>query len=284
MQTVPDGTGPVDCSDKKKLKRAIIFIGIIPMRSILTSAGCTMKDLSWLLDTPVAHRGYHTPGIPENSMTAFQDAVRNGFTIELDVHMTKDDVLVVFHDDNLVRMTSHNKIIEYCTAAELRELVLDESKERIPALTEVLDYVNGRVGVVIEVKRHPRIGRVEEILSRNLDRYCGKFAVASFDPHILQWFYRNRPSVIRGQIAGGLRGKKLPVLQRFFLKNLFVVLISRPDFIAYEHPYLNSWIRFFTGICRIPVIVWTVRDPDTAKKFRDTGWNCIFEGFHCKKR
>ncbi len=79
-------------------------------------------------------------------MAAFQEAVRNGFTIELDVHMTKDDVLVVFHDDNLVRMTSYNKIIEDCTAAELRELVLDTTKERIPALTEVLDYENGRVG------------------------------------------------------------------------------------------------------------------------------------------
>jgi glycerophosphoryl diester phosphodiesterase len=180
-------------------------------------------------------------------------------------------------------MTSYNKSIEDCTARELHDLVLDATGERIPLLTEVLDYVHGRVGVVIDIKKHPRTGRVEEILSRYLDRYSGKFAVASFDPHILRWFYCNRPSFIRGQIAGGLKGKKLPALQRFLLKNLVVVAISRPDFIAYEYPYLNSWIRFFTGILRIPVIVWTVRDPATAKKFRETKRNSIFEGFHCRK-
>ena len=138
-----------------------------------------MKDLSWLLDTPVAHRGYHAPGIPENSMAAFCEAIQNGFTIELDVHVTKDDVLVVFHDDNLVRLTSVDKIIEDCTFAEIRKLVLEKTRERIPALAEVLDYVNGSVGLLIEIKQHPRIGNVEEILTQNLDQYPGKFAVAS---------------------------------------------------------------------------------------------------------
>ena len=99
----------------------------------------------------------------------------------------------------------------------------------------------------------------------------------------MRWFLKNRPSYIRGQISGGLKGKNLPVLQRFFLKNLFVTFMSRPDFIAYEYPYLNSWIRFFAGIFRIPIILWTVRDPDTAKKFREQGRNSIFEGFDCKK-
>ena len=242
-----------------------------------------MKDLSWLLDIPVAHRGYHAPGIPENSMAAFCEAIQNGFTIELDVHLTKDEVLVVFHDDNLVRLTSVDKIIENCTFAEIRNLVLEKTRERIPKFSEVLDYVNGRVGLLIEIKQHPRIGSVEEILSQNLDQYYGKFAVASFDPRIVRWFYRNRPSWIRGQIAGGLKGKNLPLLQRFLLKNLVVMLYSRPDFIAYEYRYLNSWIRFFVGIFRIPVLVWTVRDPETAALFREMGQNTIFEGFRWRK-
>jgi glycerophosphoryl diester phosphodiesterase len=242
-----------------------------------------MKDLSWLLGAPVAHRGFHSPGIPENSMAAFDAAIRNGFAIELDVHMTKDGVLVVFHDDSMVRMTSCNKYIEDCTFAEIRELMLDSTNERIPALADVLDSVNGRAGLLIEIKQHPRTGIVEEILSRMLDRYCGKFAVVSFDPWIVRWFLINRPSYIRGQISGGLKGKKLPVLQRFLLKNLVVTFLCRPDFIAYEYQYLNSWIRFFAGFFRIPVIVWTVRDPETAKKCRDAGLNSIFEGFYCKK-
>jgi glycerophosphoryl diester phosphodiesterase len=242
-----------------------------------------MKDLSWLLATPIAHRGYHGPGIPENSMAAFGAATRDGYTIELDVHATMDDVLVVFHDDNLVRMTGYNKTPEDCTFAEIRDLVLDSTAEKIPALAEVLDAVNGRAGLLIEIKQHPRIGQVEELICRQLDPYPGKFAVASFDPRILAWFYHNRPSYIRGQISGGLKGKKLPVLQRFLLKNLVVTLISRPDFIAYEYRYLNPWIRFFAGIFRLPVLVWTVRDPETAKQCREAGHGLIFEGFQATK-
>jgi glycerophosphoryl diester phosphodiesterase len=242
-----------------------------------------LKDLSWLLDIPVAHRGYHGPGVPENSCAAFQAAIRNGYTIELDVHATKDDVLVVFHDDNLVRMTAYNKTIEDCTFAEIRDLVLGATEEKIPALSEVLDAVNGRAGLLIEIKRHPCIGKTEELLCHYLDTYPGKFAVASFDPRILAWFYRNRPSYIRGQISGGLKGKKLPVLQRFLLKNLVVALISRPDFIACEYRYINVWIRFFAGIFRLPVLAWTVRDPETAKQYRDAGHGLIFEGFHATR-
>jgi glycerophosphoryl diester phosphodiesterase len=241
-----------------------------------------MKDMRWLLTIPVAHRGYHSPGIPENSIAAFHEALKNGLNIEMDVHMTKDDVLVVFHDDNLFRLTSYDKIIEDCTGDEIKNLVLDKTNERIPAFSEVLDHVHGRAGLFIEVKTHPDIGRVEALLAHCLDAYTGKFAVLSFDPRVLQWFYRNRPHYIRGQISGGLKVKKLPLLQRFLLKNLFVNLLSRPDFVAYEYQYLNAWIRLFTKISRVPVIAWTIRDPAAAKKLRETGQNFIFEGFDCK--
>ncbi len=108
---------------------------------------------------PVAHRGFHGPGVPENSCAAFHAAIRNGYTIELDIHATKDDVLVVFHDDNLVRMTSYNKTIEDCTFTEIQDLVLDSTDEKIPALAEVLDSVNGQVGLLIEIKHHPCTGQ-----------------------------------------------------------------------------------------------------------------------------
>ena len=242
-----------------------------------------MKDLSWLLDTPVAHRGYHGPGVPENSLAAIHTAIQNGYSVELDVHATLDDVLVVFHDDNLLRMTGYDKPLGDCTFAEIRDLVLDATDEKIPAFSEVLDSVKGRTGLLIEIKSHPHIGKVEELLCRQLDRYPGKFAVASFDLRILAWFYRNRPSYIRGQISGGLNGAKLPLIHRFFLKNLVITLISRPDFIAYEYRYLNAWIRFFTSIFRLSVLVWTVRDPSAAGKYRQAGQNCIFEGFDAKR-
>ena len=66
-------------------------------------------------DKPIAHRGLHGGDIPENSMPAFERAVDNGYNIELDVHITIDGVVVVFHDDTLTRVCGVDKKIADCT-------------------------------------------------------------------------------------------------------------------------------------------------------------------------
>ena len=53
--------------------------------------------LDWLLATPVAHRGLHDDIRPENSMPAFEAAIEKGYTIEIDVHLSSDGHIVVFH-------------------------------------------------------------------------------------------------------------------------------------------------------------------------------------------
>lgn len=238
-----------------------------------------MKNINWLINIPIAHRGCHSSDIPENSIAAFSEAIKHGLNIELDVHKTKDDILVVFHDNNLLRLTSYNKIVENCTYSEIQKLVLNKSNERIPTLKNVLDYVDGQVGLLIEIKQHSNVGKLEELISQNLDTYMGDFAVQSFDPFILRWFYKNRPSYIRGQLSSGLKGEKISFLKKFLLQNLIVNLISKPDFVSYNYVYLNLWIKFVSRIFRVPIIVWTVHDADTARKVRRTAQNIIFEGF-----
>ena len=74
-----------------------------------------MKNISFLKDKLIAHRGDHDikNKIPENSIPAFKKAINNNYTIELDVHLTKDNKIVVFHDNTLKRVCNINKIIVY---------------------------------------------------------------------------------------------------------------------------------------------------------------------------
>ena len=66
----------------------------------------------------IAHRGVHdNKEIPENSMKAFKLALDKKYNIEFDIHVTKDEKLVIFHDDNLARMTGVDKNIEDLTLA-----------------------------------------------------------------------------------------------------------------------------------------------------------------------
>ena len=74
---------------------------------------------TFLNHLPVAHRGLHGNGIPENSVPAFLKAIEAGYAIETDVRLSKDGVPVVFHDDTLVRMTGRNGRVESLTAEQL---------------------------------------------------------------------------------------------------------------------------------------------------------------------
>ena len=87
----------------------------------------------------IAHRGiYNNLNIPENSMKSFKRAINSNVSIELDIHLTKDNKLVVFHDDNLIRMTGTYKKIRKCMYDELKQFNLLSTEEKIPLLSDVL--------------------------------------------------------------------------------------------------------------------------------------------------
>ena len=91
-------------------------------------------DLAWLLSAPIAHRGLHDGNktVPENSLPAFRGAIEKGYIIELDVAMTKDKKLVVYHDKKLRRGLGIDRYLSELTYEELTEHPLFGSAERIP--------------------------------------------------------------------------------------------------------------------------------------------------------
>ena len=103
-------------------------------------------ETEWLTSTKFAHRGLYSDDgmIPENSLEAFDKAIENNYGIELDVSFTKDKKTVVFHDDNLLRMTGLNKKISDCTLEEIESLYLNGTDYKIPTFNEVLDLVDGK--------------------------------------------------------------------------------------------------------------------------------------------
>lgn len=101
-----------------------------------------------------AHRGLHcaAEGVPENSLPAFRRAVEAGYGIELDLHLTTDGRLAVFHDDTLDRVCGVSGRVEEKSYEELRQLRLLGTEEYIPLFEEVLEIVAGRIPMIIEVK------------------------------------------------------------------------------------------------------------------------------------
>jgi len=185
-----------------------------------------------------AHRGLHTQDktVPENSLAAFRRAVDAGYGIELDLQLTRDGKVVVFHDDTLERLFGANRPVNSLTFEELRTLRLSGTDELIPSIGEVLDLVDGRVPLLIELK--PAGKKNAELCERAcefLDVYDGPYMVESFDPRIVAWFRFNRPDILRGQLAGPPSSyRNVPFWAPYVFGLCLANFLGRPQFIAYE--------------------------------------------------
>lgn len=195
-----------------------------------------MKDFSFLKVGFIAHRGFHTQEIPENSLSAFQKAIANGCTIEFDVHLLKDNKIVVFHDNNLKRMTGINKDIKDCTYDDLKNIQLLNTKEQIPTFQEVLNLINSQVPIIIELKYDVKKHKLEKELVKILDNYKGKFCVKSFDPFIMRWFQKNRPDYIRGLLVPSTYKN----IQQYVSRKMLLLNFCNPDFISCDYKLFDD--------------------------------------------
>lgn len=233
-----------------------------------------MKNIDFLKENLIAHRGYHdmSKGIPENSIAAFKRAVRYNYVIELDVHLTEDGKLVVFHDDNLKRVCGVNKIIEGCTYNELIKYNLFDTKYKIPLFKEVLKLVDGKVGLLIETKTAKFNGELEKKLAQELDNYKGDFAIQSFNPLSILWFKKNKKSYLRGLLSSDFKhDNNVSNLRKNMAKTLVADVILKTDFIAYDIRALpNKYIE--TKRKSKLILGWTIRnrsDYNKAAKYCD---------------
>ncbi len=233
------------------------------------------KDF-WLLNVPVAHRGLWGGEIIENSLPAYQNAVDNGFAIEIDLYLTSDDVLVSFHDKTLSRMTSADGYVYEKTHKELQSLNLLDSKYKIPTFDEVLSLVAGKVPLLIEIKDQPNKRVVEKVVNR-LKKYKGDFAIQSFNPLYIYKVKKLAPHFVRGILGTATHGKNLSPLTRSIVKNLSLNFLIKPDFISYSFedlPLKNSKVK------SLPLICWTVTDRQTLEHIKPYAKNIIFENFN----
>lgn len=271
----------------KKFVRTMAYIGgIVTGFYLFASAPGIHKKTKWqhLTGWDYAHRGLYDNehGIPENSMAAFRRAMDKGYGIELDVHLTADNQLVVFHDDTLTRMCGMNKKISSFLYSDLMQLRLLGTEEGIPLFKDVLELIDGKVPLIIELKVD---GSNQNLLCplvwQLLSRYKGDYCIESFHPFVLQWFKRHEPQVVRGQLSCNFF-KENPHcdIVLFLMSNLMTNFFTHPDFIAYKYLDLdNPAVIYNRKLFHIMTVVWTIPGKPTYDRFKNKVDVMIFEGF-----
>lgn len=231
---------------------------------------------SWIVRTPIAHRGFHNAELPENSIGAFLNAAENGFAAELDVRMIDDGTVVVFHDDSLTRMTNADGYIGNMKKEDLKNLKLLGTEYSIPTFEEVLEAVKGATPLLIEIKNDGKVGELESKVIEILSSYEGKVAVQSFNPYSLEYFKKNAPQYFRGQLSTFFSKSDLPFVKRYLLKRLKLNKVSKPDFISYGAEFLPNP---YVSATKLPVLAWTIRDNGEMEATLPYCDNIIFEKF-----
>ncbi len=225
----------------------------------------------------IAHRGLHKNKIiPENSMLAFKAAIEKNYAIEFDINITKDNQIVVFHDDDLNRLCNKKENIEDVSYDFLKDLNLYESNEKIPLLKELLDEVAGKIPLIIEIKKHKNIGLLENILLEMLKEYKGEYFICSFEKDILLWLEKNKPKEIRGLIFESLPIKFKKYEKIAFLYKYFK---SKADFISLEDKLIDSSIYDFCKKKELDIVVWTIKDKKSFQNIDKKVSAVIFENF-----
>lgn len=232
-----------------------------------------------LLRRPFAHRGVHDE-YPENSLPAFEKAVQLNIGIELDIHLTKDDQIIVFHDDNLLRMAGKNGFVKLLTYDELKSYRLGETNYTIPLLKDVFELVKGKVPILIEIKTNNDMKKLVPKLKELIDSYKGEVFIQSFSPFALRRCYKVMPNILRGQLSCFFTHDKLSFYKRIPIKKLLFKNFSHIDFVSYCIDNLPN--KYVTKV-DVPVLAWTIKTDEEYLKAKQNANNMIIDNIQVLK-
>jgi glycerophosphoryl diester phosphodiesterase len=218
----------------------------------------------------IGHRGAQGHA-PENTLISFQTAMDLGVDgIELDVHLTSDNHLVVIHDDTLERTTAGTGLINSFTLSELKALRIDNLHE-IPTLEEVLDLIDKKIFVNIELKgkntAKPVVDVIESYLNGKNWNY-NHFLISSFDWIALQEVRSLNPNIALGVLTQTDLG----------------LAIGFADFIQAKsiHPYFHLLTKENTALMQqkgFQVFPWTVNELEDIQKIKSFQVDGIISDF-----
>lgn len=202
----------------------------------------------------IAHRGLHSEKFTENGMKAFQNAIDHGVAFEFDIHLTKDNELVVCHDENLKRTTGKEGVIEDLTLKEIKDNYHLFDGGEIPTLQEVFDLNKEKVPMVIEMKvfrknYKPLAAKTKEMLKQIKDKR--NVLLISFDPRSL-WPFKHE-GFIRSLLVA-----KSDEYTWFFKRSVESVDL---DLLLFEEKRVLRYTKkHFTNI-------WTIDSEEKLKKY-----------------
>ena len=202
----------------------------------------------------VAHRGLWNENLTENGLKAFQNSIDHDIAFEYDIHLTKDGELVVCHDENLIRTTGQDGIIENLTLKEIKDGYRLLDGEAVPTFEELLNLNDERVPMVLELKVYkddykPLAKAAMKVLKKKIRDHRNVWVI-SFDPRALLHIH----GFVRALLVCKEHDWVLKLRGFFESLDMEDVLVSNPKVVSFGK--------------RHPINVWTIETEEQVKATR----------------
>jgi glycerophosphoryl diester phosphodiesterase len=206
----------------------------------------------------LAHRGLFrsAEGILENTLEAFQNARSAKLGVELDVQLSADGVVYVFHDATLQRLAGRADVLQELRSAELDTVRLS-STQKLCRFSEVLALE--LPFIMIEIKPTGRAQATVAAVLADLVEYEQPICLCSFDPRIVHEVKRQAPQLMRGLIQeASLAKTQYSWIERIVLEFALLNGVIQPHFMSFDVKH-KGLVRWIYQRLRWPVALWTVR-------------------------
>lgn len=237
-----------------------------------------ISDNHWLKKRPIAHRGLHNEKIVENTKEAIKEAIKNGYPIEIDVSITKENKLILFHDENIKRLTGIDKKVYDLTSQDLETIKYKNTDSKILSLKSALSLVAGSVPLLIELKSYRSFWNASKIAKETfelLKNYKGGYAIQSFCITVPKIYNKLDENALVGLIAPlHLRNK---ILSNAFL--LISLLFYRHDFISYNIKHMPNCIIENSKLTKL---FWVIKTKEEERKALKYKGNLIWDNSNYK--
>lgn len=228
----------------------------------------------WLRNNPITHRGLcKNEKIIENTIESVKESINYNYPIEIDVRVIKDNTVILFHDNNLKRLIGINKYYYNLNKTDLKYLKYKNSNCKIATLKEVLNIINGKVPLLIELKYNKDSWNMKKLAVEThkiLKDYKGNYAIHSFYPKMSKIYRKLDKNHYIGLVAP-LSNCKLS-----FLSNLYIFILLKLykfDFLSYD---IRNIPNKFIAKLKLPKIYWTIYNKEQEKKAINNKGNFIW--------
>lgn len=231
---------------------------------------------SWLVNSYIADGGIVGENL-ENTLPAILMAVKDGYPIKIDVQMLSDSTIICFKNSQLKQHTQTNGYVTNLTKEDIESITLTDGN-KIPTFQDVLDNVNGKVPLLINIVNNTTSTKLENIIAKSIKKYDGEVAVCSTNPNSVKYFSENYSDIVCGITVENFENKLEGSYKSKRLKKLKYNKIACPQFIVYESTLLpNRHVKKYTSL---PLIASTVISQEEYLKLVKYCDNITFRNFY----